>query len=75
MNIHWLEDPDFQKAVGQLKLGLNDVFEPFNELGHHIYIPGAIEEIVELAIDFSKRCRGEKDQPIRLKSKRNPRVK
>ena len=73
MNIHWLEDADFQKAVGQLRLGLNDALSPFNELGHHIYIPGAIEEIVELAIDFSKRCRGDKDHPISLKSKRNPR--
>ncbi len=70
-DITWLNDSDYRKAEGQLRGALRGIFMPFNELGHHIYIPGAIEEIVEVAIDFSKRVRGEKDQPIRVKNRRN----
>ena len=72
-DIYWLDDKEFRKAEGQLRLGLNDVFNPFNCYGLQPYIPGAIDEVVELAIDFSKRVRGEKDQPIRLKNRRNAR--
>ena len=72
-NIHWLPDDKYKKAEGQLRGALRDIMSCFNELGHHLYIPGAIEEIVEVAIDFSKRVRGEDDQPIRVKNKRNPR--
>ena len=67
-----LEDEAYKKAEGQLRLQLTDVFNPFNELGHQILIPGAIEEVIELAIDFSKRLRGE-DHPIKLKTRRNVR--
>ncbi len=72
-DIFWLDDESFAKAKGQLRLQLNDVFNPFNELGHHVYIPGAIEEILELADDYSKRLRGEVNQPIRVKKRRNTR--
>ena len=41
--------------------------------GMSAYIKGAIEELEEITIDFSKRVRGEKDQPIRVKKKRNAR--
>ena len=41
-----ISDMDYQKAVGQFRLALIDVFHPFHELGHQILIPGAIEEVV-----------------------------
>ena len=72
MTIHWLPDNTYEKAEGQLRLQLNDVFNPFQCYGLQPLIPGAIEEVVELAIDFSLRTRG-KDHPIMLKNRRNPR--
>ena len=71
-DIPWLEDEAYKKAEGQFRGALRDVFNPFNELGHQIFIPGAIDEIVELAVDFSKRLRG-LDHPIKLKTRRNVR--
>ena len=72
-NIVWLDDAKFKKAEGQLRLQVGEILSVFNIYGLDILVPGAIEEIVEVAIDFSKRVRGEDDQPIRVKSKRNPR--
>ena len=72
-DIHWLDEEDYKKAEGQLRLNLNDVFNPFNCYGLHLLIPGAIEEVVELAIDFSRRVRGQKDHPIQLKERKNAR--
>jgi len=63
--IPYLPDEEYAKAIGQLRLQLNGVFEPFNIHGLHIYIPGAKEEIIKLAEDFSLRCRGQ-DKPISL---------
>ncbi len=71
--IFWLSDEDYAKAEGQLRLNLNDVFNPFNCYGLHLLIPAAIDEVVELAIDFSRRVRGQKDHPIQLKKRRNAR--
>lgn len=64
---HWLEELDYQKAEGQLRLQLNGVFEPFKCYGLDIYIPGAIEEIMHLSRQFGKRVRG-KDAPIIARS-------
>lgn len=75
MNIHWLPDDKYKKAEGQLRLQVGEILSVFDMYGHGDYIVGAIEEIVEVAIDFSKRVRGEEDQPIRVKNKRNPRDK
>lgn len=63
---------DYDKAVGQFRLALNDVFSPFNELGHQILIPGAIAEVVELAEKFGMRVR-KKDIAISLEKRRNSR--
>ena len=72
-DIVWLEQPKFDKAIGQLRLQVGEILSVFSIYGLQDYIPGAIEEIVEVAIDFSKRVRGEDDQPIRVKNRRNPR--
>lgn len=72
-DIHWLPDEKYQKAEGQLRLQVGEILSVFDMYGLGAYITGAQEEIVEVAIDFSKRLRGEEDQPIRVKNRRNPR--
>ena len=72
-DINWLEGEEWDKAVGQLRLQLGEILSVFDIYGLSVLIPGAVEEIIEVAFDFSKRVRGEKDQPIRVKRRRNPR--
>lgn len=60
-----LSEGDYAKAVGQLTLALNGVMECFHMYGLSVYVPGAIQEIVQLAEDFSLRVRGV-DKPINL---------
>ena len=72
-DIHWLPDEDYAKCEGQLRLQVGEILSVFNIYGLDILVPGAIEEIVEVAADFSKRTRGEKNQPIRVKNRRNAR--
>lgn len=62
----WIPEEEYKKAKGQLRLQLSGVFEPFNLYGMGIYIPGAIDEVIELVEQFGKRIRG-KDVPIILK--------
>ena len=61
----WLSGEDYKKAVGQLRLQFNGVFEPFRVHGLDIFIPGAIDEAVKLAEDFGLRVRGI-DHPISI---------
>ncbi len=56
--IAYLPEEDYEKAVMQLRLQLNGVFQPFLMYGQKDYIPGAVGEIVKLAEDFSLRVRG-----------------
>ena len=69
-DIHWLNPADFLKAKGQLRLQVGEILSVFHIYGLQDYIPGAIEEILEVADDYSKRLRGEKNQPIRVKNRR-----
>ena len=71
-DITWMDEETYQKAEGQLRLGLNGVFNPFNYYGLNILVPGAIDEVTQLAVDFSLRLRGV-DKPIRVSRKRNSR--
>ncbi len=73
MTIHWLDEVSFSKARGQWRLQAGEILSVFDMYGMSAYIKGAIEELEEITIDFSKRVRGEKDQPIRVKNKRNAR--
>jgi len=57
-DIHWLSNADYAKAVGQFRLQLNGVLQPFNIYGLNVFMPGAIEEIVKLAEDLGLRVRG-----------------
>ncbi len=67
--IPWLSEPDYLKAKGQLRLQVGEILSVFNMYGMGDYIPGAIEEILEVADDYSKRLRGEANQPIRAKKR------
>ena len=63
--MEWLPDGKYTKLKGILRLQLNEVMKPFRMYGQDIYIAGAIDEIIELAEDFSMNCRG-KDKPISI---------
>ena len=63
--IHWLPQEDYDKAIGQLRVQVAGVFEPFHTYGHDAFIPGDIGTIVKLAEDFALRVRGV-DKPISL---------
>lgn len=52
------------KAIGQFRLQLNGVFQPFHSYGHDIFISSSIEAIVKLAIQLHLRLNGE-DIPIK----------
>ncbi len=71
--IPWLDNETYAKAVGQLRLQFNGVFEPFRLYGLDIFVPGAITEAVRLAEDFSLRCRGVDNKAISLERIRSGR--
>ena len=78
MTIHWLDEQSFAKALGQWRLQAGEIISTFKshaleEPHKGEYTLGALRELEEITIDFSKRVRGEKDQPIRVKVRRNPR--
>ena len=58
-----------EKAIGQLKLQLNGVLEPFKAYGLDIFIPEAIKQIVILSLQLHDRLNG-KDVPIDYNSVR-----
>ena len=60
---HYLPEGEYKKAIGQFKLQLNGVFQPFKMYGMEVYIEPAKEQIIELAEAFGQRVRG-KDKPI-----------
>lgn len=46
--IHWLSDGDYAKALGQLRLNMGGVFDPFKAYGQDVFIPSAREEAIKL---------------------------
>jgi len=63
---------EYDKARGQFRLQVGEVLSVFKQYGQHIYIPGALEEITELAEQFAMRVRG-KSIAIQLNHRRNAR--
>lgn len=63
-----IEQEKYDKAVGQLRLQLNGVFGCFRCYGLDIFVDGAIDECVNLAVQFSMRVRG-KDTPIKMRNR------
>jgi len=59
----WLEDDQYQKAVGQLRLQLNGILGVFDMYGLGVHIPSAISAIVAVCEQFGMRVRGD-DEPI-----------
>ena len=72
MTYEKIPEEAYRKAVGQLRLALNDVFGCFNMYGQGDLIKGAVEEVIELAEKFGKRVR-KKDIAISLEHRRNHR--
>lgn len=67
-----IPDEQYQKAIGQLRLVLSDIFHVFSGYGQDIYVPGAIDEVIDACEQFAKRVRGA-DVPIQISKRRNPR--
>lgn len=63
---------EYDKAIGQWRLQAGEILSVFNFYGMDIYIKGALAELEEITVQFSKRVRGV-DAPIQLKSRRNAR--
>ena len=47
------------KALGQFRLSLNPILEPFNLYGQGIYIPEMANQITKQALILHKRLNGE----------------
>ena len=71
-DIHWVPDDVYKKANFHARGELMKVLACFDELGHQIYIAGAIDEIMQVADDYALVLRGV-DKPIRVSHKRNSR--
>lgn len=69
--MNWLEEEDWNKLVGQFRLHVGETLSCFDGYGMGVFIPGAVEEIVELMIDATQKARGA-DKPYN-KTKRIPR--
>ncbi len=64
-NIYWLEELQYKKAMGQMRMQVGVALEPLRLYGQGIIVDGAIDEIMKLAEDFGLRVRG-KDKPISI---------
>jgi len=60
----WLDDEHFAKARGQLSMKVNALLNVFDCYGMGIYITPIADQIIDLAIDFSMRVRGDLDKQI-----------
>jgi len=69
---NYLEEQDYKKAVGQMRLQFGEILSVFDMHGLGILIPGAVEELVQVAEAYGQRIRG-KDKPIMVKKRLNPR--
>jgi hypothetical protein len=66
-DIHWLPEDEYKKAIFHFRSQINDLLmENFNMYGLGDNIPGAVESIVNGAVDFSLVCRG-LDKIIKVK--------
>ena len=70
----WVEQDEYDKAIGQAKLQLGEILLCFNRYEHKDFIVGAVLECLKVCEDFGMRVRG-KDHPIGLKpnERKNPR--
>lgn len=71
---HWLSDADYAKAKFHLRAALTGIFDSFKMYGLQENVPGAIEEAVRVAEDFSLIVRGV-DRPISLERIRRTKSK
>ncbi len=57
-HVYWLNDEDYAKAVGQLKLQFGTMLEPLRMYGQKEYVSQVLKEAVKLCEDFGLRVRG-----------------
>jgi hypothetical protein len=63
-----IPEADYKKAIFHLRGELLDALEPLRRYGQSEFVDGAIQEIIELAEQFSMVTRGKNTQ-IKLKRK------
>lgn len=67
-NYNWLPQPDYDKAIGQLRMALGGIMSPLDKYGNREYVTMCIEEIIRLAEIFGQKVRG-KDKPYIVDSR------
>ena len=70
--IHWLPEEEYERAVGQVRLQLNEIMRPLMLYGQAPYVYQAINEIIKITEDFGLRVRGI-DHPIDIELVRQDR--
>lgn len=56
--IYWASEDDYRKARFHLQGECMKIMIPFDELGHQIFISGAIEQFLKAADDYALVLRG-----------------
>ena len=54
-----VDDESYDKALGQFRLALNDLMQPLRRYGQDVYVDGAKEELVQLALRLHMRLCGQ----------------
>lgn len=67
--IYWLNQADYDKAVGQARFEISQHMKIFDKQGYGVFIPGTINALVRICEDFGLRVRGV-DHPIYAESER-----
>ncbi len=65
------EDEEFDKAVGQFQLALNNILQPLRLYGQSYYVDSVIKEIVSLALQLRNRLEGI-DEPYHINHDKLP---
>lgn len=61
--IQWLSEPDYRKAIFQLRSQLMNLMQPLEIYGQKPFVDEAIEQIISLTEDFALKVRGI-DKPL-----------
>ena len=67
--VHWLPQPEYDKAIGQTMLNVAASLYPLRMYGQGEYVDQALVEIKKMVEDFGLRVRGI-DKPISLEQVR-----
>jgi hypothetical protein len=59
----WMPEGEYAKLEGQVKLRLNGIMQVFNAYGQSVYIPEAIEAVMQVVRFYGLRLRGVDEIP------------